>query len=92
MTTLLETYPNLEEIIWTQEEPQNMGGWNFVRGRLLEVLKTNQKLSYSGRKNSGTPAEGTTKAHEAEQNRILQDALGRAQGGTVATMRKSTES
>jgi 2-oxoglutarate dehydrogenase E1 component len=92
MTTLLETFPNLEEIIWTQEEPQNMGGWNFVRGRLLEVLKTNQKLSYSGRKNSGTPAEGTTKAHEAEQNRIIQDALGRAQGGTVATMRKSTES
>jgi 2-oxoglutarate dehydrogenase E1 component len=90
MTELLETYPNLEEIIWTQEEPQNMGGWNFVRGRLLEVLKTTQKLSYSGRKNSGTPAEGTSKAHEAEQNRILQDALSRAQGG-VGSMAKASK-
>lgn len=90
MGALMETYPNLEEIIWTQEEPQNMGGWNFVRGRMLEVLKTNQKLSYSGRKNSGTPAEGTTKAHEAEQNRIIQDALSRAQGG-VGSMAKASK-
>ena len=60
-----------------------MGGWNFVRGRLLEVLKPSQKLNYVGRKNSGTPAEGSGKAHEAEQKRIIQDALGRA-AGTLA--------
>ncbi len=78
---LLEaSYPKLSEIIWTQEEPQNMGGWNFVRGRMLEVLKPNQRLTYVGRKNSGTPAEGSGKAHEAEQKRIIQDALGRASG------------
>jgi 2-oxoglutarate dehydrogenase E1 component len=80
MEALLTSYPKLSEIIWTQEEPQNMGGWNFVRGRLLEVLKPNQKLNYVGRKNSGTPAEGSGKAHEAEQKRIIQDALGRAAG------------
>jgi 2-oxoglutarate dehydrogenase E1 component len=75
---LLDTYPKLNEIVWTQEEPQNMGAWNFVRGRLLEVLGPQQKLSYAGRKNSGTPAEGSMKAHEAEQKRILQDAISRA--------------
>jgi 2-oxoglutarate dehydrogenase E1 component len=80
MTELLAGYPKLSEIIWTQEEPQNMGGWNFVRGRLLEVLRPNQKLAYAGRKNSGTPAEGSGKAHEVEQKRIVQDALGRASG------------
>jgi 2-oxoglutarate dehydrogenase E1 component len=80
MEALLTSYPKLSEIIWTQEEPQNMGGWNFVRGRLLEVLKPSQKLNYVGRKNSGTPAEGSGKAHEAEQKRIIQDALGRAAG------------
>jgi 2-oxoglutarate dehydrogenase E1 component len=74
------SYPKLTEIIWTQEEPQNMGGWNFVRGRMLEVLRPNQKLTYVGRKNSGTPAEGSGKAHEAEQKRIIQDSLGRASG------------
>jgi 2-oxoglutarate dehydrogenase E1 component len=77
---LLQSYPQLSEIIWTQEEPQNMGSWNFVRGRLLEVLKPGQKLSYVGRKNSGTPAEGSGKAHEGEQKRIIQESLGRAQG------------
>lgn len=78
--TLLQSYPKVSEIIWTQEEPQNMGSWNFVRGRLLEVLKPGQKLSYVGRKNSGTPAEGSGKAHEAEQKRIIQESLGRAHG------------
>ena len=77
---LLDTYPKLNEIVWTQEEPQNMGAWNFIRGRLLEVLGSHQKLNYVGRKNSGTPAEGSMKAHEAEQKRILQDALNRAVG------------
>ena len=80
MEALFQTYPKLTEIIWTQEEPQNMGGWNFVRGRLLEVLKPNQTLTYTGRKNSGTPAEGSGKAHELEQRRIVQDALSRAIG------------
>ena len=83
MEALLGTYPQLNEIIWAQEEPQNMGGWNFVRGRLLEVLHPTQKLSYSGRKNSGTPAEGSAKAHEQEQKRIVQDALARASGLAV---------
>lgn len=85
---LLDTYPELNEIVWAQEEPQNMGAWNFVRGRLLEVLSPHQKLSYVGRKNSGTPAEGSMKAHEAEQKRILQDALGRA-AGIVSTVANS---
>jgi len=79
---LLAAYPKLTEIVWTQEEPQNMGGWNFVRGRMLEVLRPNQKITYVGRKNSGTPAEGSHKAHEAEQKRIIQDALCRASGRT----------
>lgn len=77
---LLASYPKLSEIIWAQEEPQNMGGWNFVRGRMLEVVKPGQKLTYVGRKNSGTPAEGTSKAHEAEQKRIIQETLSRASG------------
>ncbi len=78
---VLASYPNLREIIWTQEEPQNMGGWQFVRGRLIEgVLQSHQSLTYVGRKNAGTPAEGSLKAHEAEQGRIITESLGRASG------------
>lgn len=77
---LLEAYPRLSDIVWAQEEPQNMGAWQFVRGRLLEVIKPGQKLTYVGRKNSGTPAEGYLKAHEAEQKRIISDAFAHAMG------------
>jgi 2-oxoglutarate dehydrogenase E1 component len=80
MEKLLEAYPRLSEIVWVQEEPQNMGAWQFVRGRLLEVIKPGQKLTYVGRKNSGTPAEGYLKAHEAEQKRIINDAFAHAMG------------
>ena len=78
MKKLLRRYPKVKEITWVQEEPQNMGSWSFVRGRLLEVLKPTQQLYYCGRKGSGTPAEGSSKAHILEQERIVQDALGLA--------------
>ena len=39
---------SLEKVIWTQEEPQNMGGWNFVLPRLQEILPNNIKLEYNG--------------------------------------------
>ena len=77
---ILKKYKNLEEIVWVQEEPQNMGGWNFVRGRFSDILKEKHSLSYVGRKNSGTPAEGSGKAHETEQKRILEAAFSKAGG------------
>jgi 2-oxoglutarate dehydrogenase E1 component len=77
---LFKRYANLKEVIWTQEEPQNMGSWHFVLRRFNDLLDKEQKLSYVGRKNSGTTAEGSGKAHETEQNRIIEDALSRAIG------------
>ncbi len=71
---LRRTYPNLKRIIWTQEEPQNMGAWNFVEPRLARF--TDCKIEYVGRKHSGSTAEGSMKAHLAEQERIIHDALG----------------
>ena len=52
-----------------------MGAWNYIRPRLETVLKQ-QKITYIGRKNSGTTAEGSHKAHAKEQNRIILSALG----------------
>jgi 2-oxoglutarate dehydrogenase E1 component len=78
-------YSKAKEIIWTQEEPQNMGAWTFIRPNLLDLLSAPATLRYIGRKSSGTTAEGSSKAHAAEQGRIIQETLGiRAQ--TTATM------
>ena len=77
-TALLNTlkrYPQAQQIIWLQEEPQNMGAWSYVRNYLEETLSHNS-LTYVGRKASGSTAEGSKKAHLAEQDRIIKQAFG----------------
>ena len=73
---VLEQYPNAEEVYWTQEEPMNMGAWFFVRHRLDLILEGRKKLQYVGRKGAGSTAEGSNKAHQAEQKRIIGMTLG----------------
>ena len=72
---LQKNYPRVREIVWVQEEPQNMGAWNFVRSRMTNVSQKIQSISYVGRKNSGSTAEGSAKAHEHEQKRIIEEAF-----------------
>lgn len=73
---ILSKYPNAKEIYWAQEEPKNMGAWNFARPRILDLLSPDTTLNYVGRRNSGTTAEGSKEAHDTEQKRILSTALG----------------
>ena len=73
---LIEKYTNLSQVFWVQEEPQNMGGWNFVRPRLKAILKDKAPVQYVGRKHSGSTAEGSGRAHQLEQERILEQAFG----------------
>ena len=72
---LAKKYYRTTEILWLQEEPQNMGGWSHVR-TYLEELFDSIKISYVGRKASGSTAEGSKKAHLAEQDRIIKQAFG----------------
>lgn len=77
ISRLLEKkYSSVKEIIWVQEEPQNMGAWNFIRPRFVDLLDGKAKVRYLGRKHSGTTAEGSAKAHKIEQTRILEEAFG----------------
>ena len=71
---VLARYKNAKEAIWAQEEPQNMGAWTFVRPRIEELL-VETKLRYIGRRDSGTTAEGASKAHAVEQARIINEAV-----------------
>ncbi|MEX0890193.1 MAG: 2-oxoglutarate dehydrogenase E1 component, partial [Balneolaceae bacterium] len=76
VTTLLEKYSNVEEIVWCQEEPRNMGGWTFVSPRFTKLLQSGQQLEYAGRQASASPATGQKKIHEAEQEQLVKTAIG----------------
>jgi 2-oxoglutarate dehydrogenase E1 component len=74
---LIASYPLLREVVWAQEEPQNMGAWRTIRHRLEDPLRrTDISLSYAGRPWRASPSEGYPTAHLREQDRIARVALG----------------
>jgi len=77
---LLQKYPKAHEILWVQEEPQNMGAWGFISPRLSRLLPTDRQLRYVGRPESASPATGSLKIHQEEQKAIIEAALGISQG------------
>ena len=72
---IFASYPNATEIFWTQEEPQNMGGWTFVDRRLREIMPAGIELRYVGRTASASPATGSYAIHELEQKQIVDRSL-----------------
>jgi 2-oxoglutarate dehydrogenase E1 component len=72
---LTRSYPGLDEVVWAQEEPQNMGAWRAIRHRLEEALPTGATLRFVGRPWRASPSEGYPTAHVREQDRILREAL-----------------
>jgi 2-oxoglutarate dehydrogenase E1 component len=79
LSRALGRYANAEEIVWTQEEPRNMGAWPFIEPRLREIAG-NVPVRYAGRPLRASPAEGYADVHDAEQKRIVADALAGAAG------------
>jgi 2-oxoglutarate dehydrogenase E1 component len=71
---LVRAYPNLREVVWAQEEPQNMGPWRAIRHR-LEDAAAGVPLRYVGRPWRASPSEGYPTAHVREQDRIAREAL-----------------
>jgi len=74
----LDRYPNAE-IVWTQEEPANMGAWSFVYPRLLSIFDNlkgrNKRPVFIGRKAAASPATGFAKVHKQEQDEIVELSL-----------------
>jgi 2-oxoglutarate dehydrogenase E1 component len=69
-------YPSLDEVVWAQEEPQNMGAWRTTRHRLEETKPDGVPLRFVGRPWRASPSEGYPTAHLREQDRIVRAALG----------------
>ena len=75
LSSLLQQMPNLREVVWLQEEPQNQGAWSFVASHIRELLDPAISLHYVGRPASASTAEGIASAHAFEQARILREAV-----------------
>ena len=73
----LKKYPNLEEIVWVQDEPQNQGPWFQIQHNLFENLTEGQKLAYAGRPASASPAVGYYAKHYEQQKVMMQAAFGK---------------
>jgi 2-oxoglutarate dehydrogenase E1 component len=72
---LVQRYPNAMDVRWVQEEPRNMGAWSFVQTRLKYVLTPSHRLTYVGRVPSASPATGSARVHQLEQERLVRQAF-----------------
>ena len=72
---VIASYPQAQDIVWCQEEPQNQGAWYQVRHRLREPLGDEQQLYYAGRPGAAAPASGVFRLHLQQQQALVEAAL-----------------
>jgi 2-oxoglutarate dehydrogenase E1 component len=76
----LKKYPNATELVWCQDEPQNQGAWFFVQHYIHENMLDGQKLGYSGRAASASPAVGYSHLHQEQQKALVDGAFTKLKG------------
>ena len=75
ISNILRSYSNSKKVVWVQEEPRNMGAWNFLWHRLNDLLLPEQKLYCSSRPESASPAVGSSKISNQQQNYLVINAF-----------------
>jgi 2-oxoglutarate dehydrogenase E1 component len=76
LTAIFERYDQANEVVWLQEEPENMGAWSFVHARLHACLPDRLRLRHVSRAESASPAIGSAALHQLEQADLLRRAIG----------------
>ena len=76
----LKKFPNLSELVWTQDEPQNQGPWFQIQHNIFESLEEGQKLAYAGRPASASPAVGYYDKHYAQLKALIDTAFSKLKG------------
>ncbi len=76
----LDKYSGVDDVVWVQEEPENMGAWTFMRNRLDDLLEElhgdcNHRVKYIGRPASASTATGSARLHQRKQEEIVSTAL-----------------
>ncbi|WNQ13348.1 2-oxoglutarate dehydrogenase E1 component [Paenibacillus aurantius] len=80
---IIARFPNLREVIWVQEEPQNMGAWNYMEPRIKARAPKDAVVRFIGRPKRSSPASGFQEIHNYEQQRILSVALNKSTLGAI---------
>ncbi len=75
LKNILEKYKHVKNILWVQEEPQNMGAWSFLFPRITKLLNNSQILTYVGREESSSPASGSSKHFLFTQEELIRKAF-----------------
>jgi len=83
LATELAKFPNFSELVWVQDEPQNQGAWFQIQHNILENLSDGQKLAYSGRPASASPAVGYYDKHYAQQKALIDAAFSKLKGFVI---------
>ena len=76
----LKKFPNMNEVVWAQDEPQNQGPWFQIQHNIFESLEAGQRLAYAGRPASASPAVGYYDKHYAQQKDLLETAFSKLKG------------
>jgi 2-oxoglutarate dehydrogenase E1 component len=75
LKAVLDAYPSARDVVWLQEEPENMGAWQFMRPQLEELIGERCPLRYIGRSRSASPSEGSSAWHQLNQRAIVERAF-----------------
>jgi 2-oxoglutarate dehydrogenase E1 component len=75
LRAVLDTYPSVRDVVWLQEEPENMGAWEFMRPQLEDLIGDRCPLRYIGRARSASPSEGSSTWHQLNQRAIVERAF-----------------
>jgi 2-oxoglutarate dehydrogenase E1 component len=78
LTEILRRYPDVAELFWVQEEPENMGAWYFVEEQMQSMINpggTGRQLRYVGRPTAASPATGAHKVHVDQQATLVNEAF-----------------
>jgi 2-oxoglutarate dehydrogenase E1 component len=82
----LESYKAVRDIVWLQEEPENMGAWEFMRPLIQELIGDRCPLRYVGRARSASPSEGSSAWHQLNQRVLVEQAFDRSRPASEPTM------
>ncbi len=82
LVEVLDRYPAAAELIWLQDEPENMGAWNLVHAKLHRLFRDRYRLRHLCRSPSGSPATGSYAIHELELGALLDEAVGARPGAS----------
>ena len=75
LNEVLGRYPSVRDVVWLQEEPENMAAWQFMRPQLEELIGDRCPLRYIGRTRSSSPSEGSAAWHQLNQKMLVEQAF-----------------